>query len=169
MVRDFHAAAGVAVDVGGAGPLAMAGLAAVNTQAGIAVDDAVRHQYRAGVYDLQSKRSAIESDLIVAIDVTLRCVEKSDSSAGVMADHVGGPGRSVAAIQDQMGRGCAHAAAAVVGHIDARVKIESAAAYADAGPGVVADSAVGDMGQRVDAGDANARPILDGVRIETNI
>ena len=168
MVSDFNAAAGVAVDRGDAGPLTVAGLAAVRAEAGIAVDDAVRHQYGAGVDDLQTKRSAVESDLVVAIDVAFRSVEKRDSNSAVMADDVGSSGRAVAAVQDQMGRGSTYSAAPVVRKVDAGVKIKSAAAHTDPRPGVADDGAVGEVDQRVDAGHADAGPVLngDGIKID---
>ena len=76
----------------------MACFTAMHADAGVAVDDAVRHQYGAGVEDFQAKRAAIESNLVVAIDVSFRRVENRNSHSSVVADDVGSSGCAVSAV-----------------------------------------------------------------------
>src|ERR1041384_5451813 len=102
MVGEFYASGRITVDLGSSGKFAMAGLAAMHAYPGIAIDDSIRHQYSAGMDDLQAKRPAIKSDLVVTIDIALSRVEKSNSNTGIVADDVRRARRAVAAAQNQM-------------------------------------------------------------------
>jgi hypothetical protein len=139
MVGDFDSPTRVAVDLGSAGPLAVAALTAMNTEAGVAVDDSIRHEHCTGMDNLQTKRPTVESDLVVAIDIGFTSIENRNPHSAVVADDIRGPGRPIATIQDQMSRAGAYTAAPIVGNVHAGIKIECAAAHADAGPGAVGD------------------------------
>src|SRR5437899_2685423 len=168
MVSDFNSAGGIAVDIGCSGELAMAGFTAVNANARVVIDNAIGHQDGAGVDDFKTNRS-VESDLVIAVNIAFRGVEKANSYQTVMADDVRCTRSSVTAIQDQMGRGSADSAAQVVGYVDSAIQIESAAAHADAGPRIVGDGAVGDVGTRIDSGDADSGAVLNRVGIKAYV
>src|SRR5512140_2655655 len=100
MVGDLDATFLIAVNLGHAGKLAVAGFAAVNADPHVGGDRAIGHQDRAGVNHFQSKRTLVAEDAVVAVDVGFRAVGNGDAHAGVVADHVFRPrGYAVTAVQ----------------------------------------------------------------------
>ncbi len=106
--------------------------------------------------NLQAERPAVESDLVVAIDIGFTSIENRNSHSAVVADDIRGSRRAIATVQHQMSRAGAYTAAPIVGNVHAGIKIERASANADAGPHVVGDRAVRKVDQRIRAGDADA-------------
>jgi len=95
MVCDFDSATGVAVDLCDAGKLAVAALTAVNTEAGVAVDNSIRHEHCAGVNSFEAERPAVEGDFVVAINVGFAGIENCDPDSAVVADDIRGSGRAI--------------------------------------------------------------------------
>src|SRR6266478_8802691 len=157
MFHDLNPASAVAVDLRVPAELAVAGSAAMDAQPNVVVDGAIAHEYAAAVQDQQREFAAIVDDSIVGVNVGFGGAGNFHSSRAVVADDVFcSRCHAVAAIQDQVRGECGNSDSSVIGHGNSAVHVEGAAAHADAGAGAALDGAVGEMHQRINAGEANA-------------
>src|SRR5207302_2978622 len=120
----------------------------------------------AGVDHQQAKRAVIAVDAVVAVDVALGAVDDFHAYSAVVADHVfRSRSDPIAAIEYQVrgaGRDSQPAVARDGGAGHVAVHVERSTVHAHARTRAVLDGAVGDVHQRIQAGQPDAGAVLDG-------
>src|ERR1700682_337074 len=117
----------------------------------------------------------VAGDAVITVDVGFGAVANLHARAAIVTDHVlRSLSNAVAAIQGQVAGDDGDSEPPIVGDGgsgDVTVHIEGAAADLESGTRAVLDGAIGDVDQRVIAGEADAAAVLngDGVEIHAGI